>query len=207
MSELSPPRLPWSNRPLGILGRIILWMLGWTIKGELPKQKKLVLIVAPHTSTWDFPIAIAAKWALDLDARWLGKHDLFRGVLGPVMTWAGGIPVNRSRAENVVDEITAHFEAADTMWLGISPEGTRSYTERWKSGFYRLALGAGIPLWCAALDGKNRCLDLGIVIDLSGDLDADMQVIEAYYRDKTAIHPDRFGPISLTRPEAAPQAD
>ena len=176
-------------------------MLGWTVEGELPKQKKLVLIVAPHTSTWDFPIAIACRWALDVDARWIGKASLFRGPLGPMMRWAGGVPVDRSQAENLVADVIKRFEASETLWLGISPEGTRSYTERWKTGFYRLAMGAGVPLWCAAFNAKTRSMDLGIVIDLTGDEEADMKKVQAFYEDKTAINPKRFGPVRLRVPE------
>ncbi len=179
--------------------------MGWQVKGALPTQKKLVLIVAPHTSTWDFPIAIATRWALNLDARWIGKHELFRGPLGPLMRWAGGVPVDRSQAENLVAEVVKRFEASDAFWLGISPEGTRSYTERWKTGFYRLALGAGVPLWCAAIDAKTRSLDLGVVIELTGNEDEDMERIQAYYADKTAINPERFGPVRLRLPEPPDQ--
>ena len=191
----------FSNRPLGLFGRLVLWVLGWKVRGDLPKQKKLVLILVPHTSSWDFAIAIATRWALDLDARWIGKKELFQGPLGPIMRWMGGVPVDRSRAEHVVDEVVKRFEGSESFWLGISPEGTRSYTERWKTGFYRLALRAKVPLWCASLDAKNRCLDLGIVIDLTGDEATDMARIQSYYSDVTAIHPERFGPVRLRLPE------
>lgn len=207
MSELSPPPLRLSNRPLALLGRLILWGLGWRISGQIPTQKKLVLIVAPHTSTWDFPVAIACKWALNVDARWLGKAELFKGWKGRFMRWAGGIPVDRDKTRNLVNDVVDVFEQSDELWLGISPEGTRKHTERWKTGFYHLARGAGVPLWCAALDAGTRSLDLGIVIELTGDESVDMAKIREYYSTKSAIHPDRFGPIRLRVEDSAPEPE
>lgn len=179
----------WLSRGLG---KAVLKMMRWDIEGELPNLPKMVVIGAPHTSNWDFVVAIAVLLALGLDARWLGKHTIFRAPFGPLMRWLGGIPVDRSARHGVVDQTIAMFDQRDRFVVGVAPEGTRKRVERWKTGFYRVAQGAGVPIVPAYFDYPRRVLGFGPPFDLSGDLEADMQYLQAFYIPFKGKKPDQF---------------
>ena len=121
-------------------------MAGWDVEGEIPNLSKFVIIGAPHTSNWDFPVAMALVLAIGLDAHWIGKHTLFRWPFGGLMRRLGGVPVVRSERRGEVDQIVEQFKDHERMVFGLSPEGTRRRVERWKTGFYHIALGAGVPI-------------------------------------------------------------
>lgn len=152
-----PPLAP--RRGYGILrtlGRGWLRLVGWRIEGELPDFARCVVAVAPHSSNWDFVHAVAAVFALGLRVSFIGKHTLFRGGLGRFMRWLGGVPVDRSRANGLVEDMVDAFSRAERLWLGIAPEGTRTRVEGFKSGFYRIALEAGVPILPVALNYRAR---------------------------------------------------
>ena len=128
------------------LGRGVLKLMGWRIVGQLPKLDKFVAIGAHHTSNWDFVIFIALKFVLRLNARWFGKHSIFRWPFGGLMRSWGGIAIRRDRKLNTVEQAIQAFREHDEFILGLSPEGTRKKVERWKMGFYHIALGAGVPI-------------------------------------------------------------
>lgn len=152
--------------------------------GEVPDLAKAVIIVAPHTSNWDFPVGVAAMLALDLKLTFLGKHTLFEGPLAPLMRGLGGIPVDRSHpGAGVVEEMAARFRAADRLLLALSPEGTRTAVDRWKTGFYRIASAAGVPIVAVALDWARREIRFGPVLTPSGDLEADLAVFREFFAD------------------------
>ncbi len=163
------------------LGRWALAWLGWRVEGTLPDVAKAVIIVAPHTTNWDFVVGIAAKFALGLRASWLGKHTLFRAPFGALMRWLGGIPVDRSRPNDVVAQSVQQFAEMDRMVLGISPEGTRKAVTRWKTGFYHIARGAGVPIIPVAFDWSRHRLVIGPALSPGDDMDADLQALGRFF--------------------------
>jgi hypothetical protein len=154
-----PPSLPRSGGPLQrAIGRLVLGLWGWRIDGEIPDRSHLVAIVAPHTSNWDVVIAIAARSALGLDGRWLGKHTLFRGPAGPLFRWLGGIPVDRSAPHGVVGSVVQEFARTPALFLAIAPEGTRKQVSGWRTGFWHIARAAGVPILPIGIDWERRVI-------------------------------------------------
>ena len=177
-----PPSLPRRGNAFSrALGRTLLALGGWRIEGEFPDRPKLVAIVAPHTSNWDFVIGIAAVYALGLRVRFLGKHTLFRPPLGGLMRWLGGVPVNREAPQGLVPQAVEAIDKAGAIFLGITPAGTRSSTRPWKSGFYHIAHAARVPILPIAFDGEHRLIRLFAPFETSGDYDADLPRLLALY--------------------------
>lgn len=175
----------------------ILRLIGWRIVGEVPRPK-CVLIGAPHTSNWDFPIAILAFWWLRADARWVGKHTLFKRPFGWLMRSLGGIPLDRERTTDFVSEVVGWFEREESLVLAIAPEGTRGHTHAWRSGFYWIAHGAGVPIALGFLDYPRRTAGIGATLMPTGDIEADMERIRAFYSDKTGKHPEKTGEVRVS---------
>ena len=164
------------------LGRSVLKLMGWRIEGELPKLDKFVAIGAHHTSNWDFVIFIALKFVLRLNARWFGKHSLFRWPFAGVLRAWGGIAIRRDRQLNTVEQAVQAFRDNRQFILVLSPEGTRKKVERWKMGFYHIARGAGVPIVMGALDYQNRRLVIGPTFYPTGDEQADLASMLAFFR-------------------------
>lgn len=177
---------------LRLVGALGARVLGWRVEGELPNVAKAVLIVAPHTSNWDFFVGLFIDLALDLDAHWLGKHSIFRWPVKRLLVRLGGIPVERSSSKNYVDQMVEEFARRDALVLAIAPEGTRKKVESWRSGFYHIARGAGIPIVLVALDYRRKAVVLGPVFEPTGEFDADIGRIKAHYAQYTARHPELF---------------
>jgi 1-acyl-sn-glycerol-3-phosphate acyltransferase len=187
--------LPKSGGPASRgLGRSLLALLGWRVDGNLPNLPKAVIIVAPHTSNWDFVVGIAAKAALGLRAAWLGKHTLFRPPFGGVMRWLGGIPVDRSRPHDVVAQSVRRFSEVDRLVLGVSPEGTRKAVPRWKMGFYHIAQGAGVPIVPVAFDWGRRALVVGPALEPGNDMDADLERLARFFESARGRRGERTPP-------------
>lgn len=163
------------------LARLCLTLSGWRIIGRVTDAPKFIIIGAPHTSNWDFIIVMMAAIRLNVRVSWMGKHTLFRGLLGKVLMWLGGVPVNRSSAGGVVGENVAAFNNSEQLVLCITPEGTRGEAGEWKSGFHRIAVEANIPILLAAFDYRNRVVWLGPTLQPSEDFEADMVAITANY--------------------------
>ncbi len=163
------------------LGRMVLRILGWGIAGNLPDVPQMVVIAAPHSSNWDFVIGVAVVFAMRLDVSFLGKAELFRGPLGPFMRWLGGIPVDRQRPDGVVEDAVSRFKASPRLLLGMAPEGTRKPVERWKTGFYRIALGAGVPIVPGFFDNARRVVGFGPVFIPTGDVERDIEELRKFY--------------------------
>lgn len=180
-------RVPILSHALALLAIFLLKILGWRVVGELPREHKYVLIGAPHTSNWDFPLMLLAVLKIGMDVHWLGKSSLFPSLLGSVMRWLGGIPVDRSKTNNLVAQLVELFHRRDELIVLIPPEGTRSKVERWKSGFYHVAAGAGVPILLGFVDASRRELGFGPLFYPSGDYEADLQRIQSFYRDKRGI--------------------
>ena len=180
------------SRTLRALGRAALRLAGWRIVGEVPRLPKFVIAVAPHTSNWDFPVGVAAMFALDLDVHWLGKDTLFRGPAGRVLRVLGGRPVNRHTPEGVVADVAAAMRAEPRFLLGLAPEGTRRRVAQWRTGFYRIAEAAGVPILPVWLDWGRREVGIGRLFWPRGDLEADVAELQALYAPAMARYPEKF---------------
>jgi 1-acyl-sn-glycerol-3-phosphate acyltransferase len=179
------------------LSRWLLGLAGWRISGGPPPLDKYVLVFYPHTSNWDFVLGILGAWALRLGADFLAKDTLFRPPFGWLFRALGGHPVHRGERENVVAEVARFIASRKRVVLALAPEGTRRWTDHWKSGFYFIALEARVPLVLAYLDASTRTLGLGPVVQLSGDREQDLEVIRKFYEDKRGVHPDQASTIAL----------
>jgi 1-acyl-sn-glycerol-3-phosphate acyltransferase len=160
-----------------------LKLAGWKVEGALPASAgKAVLIAAPHTSNWDLPYTLMVAFVLRLNVVWMGKHTLFRFPFGPVMRWLGGIAVNRRETNNLVAASAAAIQSASAaLQLIVPPEGTRSKTRYWKTGFYYIALTAGVPVIMAYMDYAQKRSGLGPLLQPSGDIEADMVKVKSFY--------------------------
>jgi 1-acyl-sn-glycerol-3-phosphate acyltransferase len=164
-----------------LLGRLFLKAMGWRIEGDVDDHPKMVAIVAPHTSNWDFPIGLAARYALRLDASWLGKHTLFHPPYGWIMRWWGGIPVDRSAAHDVVSQTIAEFASRPSVFLVITPEGTRKQVERWRTGFWHIAKGAGVPILPIVFDWGARVVRIQPAFTARDNAEEDIKALQAIY--------------------------
>jgi 1-acyl-sn-glycerol-3-phosphate acyltransferase len=177
---------------LAEFGRKALEFAGWRFEGNFPDVPKMVLIVAPHTSNWDFPVGLMAKFALRLGCRYIAKHSLFWWPLGVFLRAVGGIPVNRAAASDFVDETVRIFEAREKLALVITPEGTRSKVDRWKSGFHRIARAAAVPIVLVTFDYGRRVVRLGPAFAATADFESDLTAIRSHITPAMARHPERY---------------
>lgn len=188
-----PPEVPqFASRWRRWLGLTGLFVFRWRIEGQMPPLKKFVLIVAPHTSNWDFVIGLFVYFALRLDASWLAKHTALRGPWGRIGRYLGGVPVDRSQAGAVVDTCVAEFASRPGMVLAIAPEGTRRRVEEWKRGFHRIAVAAGVPIVPVALDFSARCARIGAPLTATHDYPADLRTLRGHFRAEMARYPDQY---------------
>lgn len=179
------------------VSRGLLRLLGWRLIGGLPDHDKYVIIFYPHTSNWDFVLGILACFALKLDVSFLGKHTLFAGPFGWLFRALGGYPVKRHERKNMVSQVVELIESKPTIALAIAPEGTRSKTDHWKSGFYHIARAADVPVALAYLDSKTHTMGIGPSFRMSGDVEADLDAMRAFYVDKYGIRPELASEISF----------
>jgi 1-acyl-sn-glycerol-3-phosphate acyltransferase len=173
------------------LCKFCLAVCGWKIEGTPPTAPKYVLIAAPHTSNWDFPLSLAMAFVYRFEMRWMGKDSLFSGWRGPVMRWLGGIPINRESRNNVVAETIAAFNASDRLIIAVPPEGTRAKVTKWKTGFYYIALGANIPIALAFLDYRRKTGGFLSTFLPTGDAEKDIAAIRACYAGITGKYSDQ----------------
>lgn len=176
------------------------WLFLWRFEAvtrEEPVPARCVMIAAPHTTNWDFPMTLALAKVSGIEISWLGKRSLFKGPLGPIMRWLGGVAVDRNAPGGMVASLAAEFETHDRLALVVPAEGTRARTDFWKSGFYRIAEQAQVPIVLAFVDRSTRTCGFGPAIDVTGEVAADMDRMRAFYDGKTGLKPGRFGPIRL----------
>lgn len=173
-----------------------LKLTGWRVEGALPAHAaRSVLIAAPHTSNWDLPYTLMVAFALRLNICWMGKQSIFRAPFGGVMRWLGGIEVNREQSTNLVVASAQAIRAADgPLQLIVPPEGTRSKTRYWKTGFYYIAREAQVPIVLAYMDYQRKVSGLGPVFEPTGDVDADMAAIKAFYAPFKGKNSAQFAP-------------
>lgn len=175
---------------LRLIAILILKLVGWKAVGNEFRDPKFVLIGAPHTSNWDFPLMLLVVLKLKLPVYWMGKHTLFPFPFGWLMKWLGGIPINRSKSHNVVNEIVIQFKRHECLVILIPPEGTRSKVSQWKTGFYHIANNAEVPILLGYVDASKKEAGLADFFIPSGDLEKDMKDIRAFYAEKKGIRPE-----------------
>ncbi|GAB4543210.1 MAG: lysophospholipid acyltransferase family protein [Anaerolineales bacterium] len=163
------------------LAKAALFFSGWHVEGALPLLPKFVIVGAPHTSNWDFLLMLALGLVLRANLHFMGKAELFRSPLGAFFRWCGGIPVERSKSNGLVEQMIQRFQTTDQFILAIAPEGTRERVTQWKSGFYHIAQGAGVPIVAVFVDAKRKVIGMGKEFPLSGQAEEDVENIRLFY--------------------------
>lgn len=173
----------------------LLRLGGWRVVGDIPTIPKAVIIAAPHTSNWDFIVLVLAKLALGVKVCFIGKHTLFKGPLGWWLRSMGGMPVDRSRPGALVDEVVATFAREEAMHFALAPEGTRKWTPGWKTGFWRIATGAGVPIVPVMMDAGRYEVRIGAAIVPTGNITRDFAALQEAYAGVTGIRATLAAPI------------
>lgn len=201
------PSLPLQFKGNRLAAMLLKWG-GWRfVFNGLPAQQG-VIVGYPHTSNWDFVVAMLVKWAIGLQVQFFAKHSLFRiPGFGAWLKSLGGMAIDRSSSRGVVGEMVhtlqQHKQAGQYLWIGLSPEGTRKRTHGWKSGFYQLALQAEVPLGFLILDYGQKTISLNTFMHLSGDLEADYQRFAQIYEGVKGFHPAQGSPIQPLKPPSS----
>jgi 1-acyl-sn-glycerol-3-phosphate acyltransferase len=169
------------NRVTRAIATNILALFGWRLEGELPDQPKMMLIGAPHTSNWDMVLGMVVIWAMGLELFWMGKQSAFRWPYGGFFRWLGGVPVNRRVPQGVVGQTIAEYKRRDKYLLVIMPEGTRAGEARWKTGFYHIATGAGVPILPVKFDYGRKIMGFGPSFFPAGNISGEMENIQSLF--------------------------
>ncbi|TVZ37936.1 1-acyl-sn-glycerol-3-phosphate acyltransferase [Alteromonadaceae bacterium 2753L.S.0a.02] len=188
-----PDEMPRAGGPLRCwIGRQLMRLLGWRLEGEFPKEKQLVLAAAPHTSNWDFILAMLLVMMLGVRISYLMKKEAFFWPLGGLFMKLGGIPINRKAAEDIVGQVASWYQQHEKVWVVITPEGTRSKVKKWKTGFLRIAERAQVPVCIVGWDYPSKTMHIGPLWQLTGDHEADAENIRSYIaKHYTARYPDK----------------
>jgi 1-acyl-sn-glycerol-3-phosphate acyltransferase len=183
----------------GLGSEIVRWLslayltlAGWKMRGDWPALEKAVLVAAPHTSNWDGLNMLATAGVYRVKLAWMGKKSLTQGPFGWVLKAMGCVPIDRAQSNDVVKVMRDAFAARTRMILAIPPEGTRSLAREWKSGFYYIAHGAGVPLVISVLDYGTKRVSLAAVVTPSGDYAEDLKLIRAHYVGVKGKHAEKF---------------
>jgi len=184
---------------LKLFSKLILKLIGWHVEVTLPEEKKFILIGAPHTTNWDLPIGLLCFWSVSVHPTWAAKKQIFIGPLNYFFRALGGIAVDRSIHTGFIEQIAHQFDSREKMIFGLTPEGTRSITEYWKTGFYYIALKANVPVCLAYVDYPSRTFGLGEMLYPSGDIDKDFEIIRTFYRGKKGKYPEKQGPVQIKK--------
>jgi len=178
---------------LSIISKIILKLLGWKYELKFPKGEKFVIIAAPHTSNWDFFFFILLLWATKVKFDWAGKHTIFRGPTGIILKKMGGIPIDRSVKNNLVNIIVERFNLKEEYIFLVAPEGTRSKTKFWKAGFYYIAKKVNVPIVLGFIDYPSKSLGFNQSFFPSEKLEDDIQLLKDFYNSKNGLYPEKYG--------------
>lgn len=179
------------------IARLFMAILGWNVSGELPENKKFVLIGAPHTSNWDFFLGLATIFIFRVKARWLGKDAIFIWPVGILLRALGGIAINRQHPHGVVGQMVNTLTQSDQQVILLAPNGTRKKMPNWRSGFYQIAHQANVPIVCGCLDFNRKEAHLGLSLLPTGDVKKDMDRIRNFYKDVHAKYPEMETPVRL----------
>lgn len=190
---IKPHRTVFDNPVIRVMlrsiSRILLFCLGWQSRKYPNHHQKFVLIAAPHTSNWDLFYALLLAFELKTGIYWMGKDTIFKWPFGAIMKWLGGIPIDRSRSNNVVEQSIRMFRNNDKLVLLVPPAGTRSRVRHWKTGFYHIAHGAKVPIALGFLDYRLKEGGIGPCLYTTGDIKSDMKVISTYYAGISGKYP------------------
>lgn len=181
------------------LARLFLWATGWAPEGRAPTASKYVLVAAPHTSNHDLFYMLAFAWLLGVRVSWFGKHTLFRPPLGRLFRALGGIPVDRGHSGDLIPQVVRHFADDPGFKLGLAPEGTRSATDHWKSGFHYIARAAGVPIVMGWLDYPTRRIGMGGAFLPDDDVEHTFARVRAFYAPFRGRYPDKQSRIAPRR--------
>lgn len=192
---------PLLNTLMFLISSLILKIFGWKKRGVLPDIPKYVIIAAPHTTNWDLPLTLFFAFAFRMKVYWMGKDRIFKKPFGTIMRWLGGIPVDRKRSQNLVETSINIFKKKDKIVMIIPPEGTRNQVNCWKSGFYHIAAGAGVPIVMGFLDYKKKIGGIGPIMYPTGEFDSDITRIQEFYKKVTPLYPQRTSWHALSRVE------
>lgn len=203
MSGPTPGVCPRRGSPFTrALARRLLAVFGWRVEGDLPELSRFVLIVAPHTSNWDFPVCVLAMFAVGLQLSWLGKHTLFRFPIAGLLRWLGGEPIDRAATHGTVEVAIANFRSRPQWVLGLSPEGTRRRVAEWRTGFHRIAVGAQVPIVPVRLDYDAKVLGIGGPVWPTSDVAADVARLATCFSREMARHPEQYAEPAVAEPGA-----
>ena len=174
------------------IGDVLLSIAGWTIVGKLPDRKKAIIIGGPHTSNWDLYLAMASMLSVGLKFSWMMKKEAFFWPLGGLWKALGGIPIDRGADIDVIGQVSEFFASNDKVWLGLTPEGTRSKVERYKTGYLRMAKAAKVPLFIVGVDGKTKRVVLDRLWEPTGEIETENTAIKSYIESQfSGVHPDK----------------
>ena len=187
-----PERLRGSrSRMLRKIGRFGINISGWTIKGNVPDEERIVLIAAPHTSNWDFVLAMLAIFGLNIKLRWLGKHSIFKPGFKIFFEWLGGIPVYRDNPSTLIESIVDIVKKEKSIVIAMTPEGTRKKVKRWKTGFLRIAKQTQSKILLISIDASTKSIEIGKIFNPTGDNEEDLAFIQKYYSSFRGINPQK----------------
>ena len=176
---------------LTFFSKLLFFFSGWQIEGQVPEEKKYVIIVAPHTSAWDFIYGIAAKKILGLKFHFIGKAELFRPPFGWFFRLLGGYPVDRSKNNRLVDTAIALFKQNDSFAIALAPEGTREFAPDFKTGFYHIAMGANVPIRMVGIDYVRRIISIAEPFYPTGNMEKDLKEIHQYFQYFYGKYPEK----------------
>ncbi len=171
------------------IGRFGINVSGWTIKGNIPDEERIVLIAAPHTSNWDFILAMLAILGLNLKVRWLGKHSIFKPGFKKFFEWLGGIPVYRDSPSSLIENVTNIIKKEKSIIIAMTPEGTRKKVKKWKTGFLRIAKKTHSKILLISIDAPTKSIEIGNIFNPTGNNEEDLAYIQKYYSAFKGIKP------------------
>ena len=175
----------------------IIRVSGWTVVGGVPEVPRAVFIAAPHTSNWDGFWLLMYKISMEVEVRFLAKHTLFWWPLGPILTALGALPIDRDNPAAIVPQLIAAFKSENQLFLALAPEGTRKWMPYWKTGFYRIAESAGVPIVLAFIDYKTKRLGIGKTLPLGQSMQETLGELQSFYAPLVGARPALQSPIKF----------
>ena len=187
-----PERLRGSrSKILRIIARFGINISGWTIRGNVPDEERIVIIAAPHTSNWDFILAMLAIFGLNIKVRWLGKHSIFKPGFKKFFEWLGGIPVYRDNPSSLIENVVNIVKKERSIVIAMTPEGTRKKVKRWKTGFLRIAKQTHSKILLISIDAPTKSIEIGNIFNPTGNSEEDLAYIQKYYSTFRGINPQK----------------